>query len=349
MPVSAFLFPVMGGTDSPTIMCAVLIKFFLRKVRHMSTATSLQNTKPTGFKKVLHDIWASRWLQLLILPGLIYFIIFKYIPIYGVQIAFKDYKIRDGITGSAWVGFKHFKTFFTGPYAFKLIRNTLLLNFYNLIFGFPLPILFALLLNEVKSVFFKKFVQTVSYLPHFISLAAVIGMLSMFVAPSTGIVNKIINFFGGESIAFLTEPGWFRTLYVISGIWTGLGWGAIIYIAALAAVELGLYEAAAIDGANRFHLMFHISLPSIMGTVVVMFILRVGSMMSVGSEKVLLMYNELTYETSDVISTFVYRRGLQNNDYSFSTAVEMFNSIVNIIFLWVANSLSRKFTESSLW
>ena len=171
----------------------------------------------------------------------------------------------------------------------------------------------------------------------------------MMVSPGSGIVNKIITMFGAEPIYFMIEPGWFRTLYVISGIWTGLGWGAIIYIAALSAVDQGLYEAAAIDGANRFHLMFHISLPSIMGTVVVMFILRVGSMMSVGSEKVLLMYNELTYETADVISTYVYRRGLEHSEYSFSTAVEMFNSIVNIIFLWVANSLSRKFTESSLW
>ena len=315
----------------------------------ITAATSLQKPKPTGIKKVLHDVWASRWLQLLILPGLIYFIIFKYIPIYGVQIAFKDYTLWEGITGSAWVGLKHFKNFFTGPYAYRVIRNTLLLNFYNLIFGFPLPILFALLLNEVKQVFFKKFVQTVSYLPHFISTAAVIGILVMMVSPGSGIVNKIITMFGAEPIYFMIEPGWFRTLYVISGIWTGLGWGAIIYIAALSAVDQGLYEAAAIDGANRFHLMFHISLPSIMGTVVVMFILRVGSMMSVGSEKVLLMYNELTYETADVISTYVYRRGLEHSEYSFSTAVEMFNSIVNIIFLWVANSLSRKFTESSLW
>ena len=314
----------------------------------MSTA-SYQSKKPTGIKKLLLDIWHTRFLQLLILPGLIYFIIFKYIPIYGVQIAFKDYKLALGITGSPWVGLKHFETFFTGPYAWRLIRNTLLLNFYNLIFSFPLPIIFALLLNEVKPVLFKKFVQTVSYLPHFISLTAIIGMLSMFVSPSIGIVNKAIQAFGFEPIYFMSEPAWFRPLYVLSGIWTGLGWGAIIYIAALAGVDQGLYEAAAIDGANRFQLMWHVSLPSIKGTIVIMFIMRVGAMMSVGSEKVLLMYNELTYETADVISTFVYRRGLQNNEYSFSTAVDVFNSVVNIILLICANTISRKLTESSLW
>ena len=316
----------------------------------MSTSvTPVKREKPTGFKKLLRDIWNSRYLQLLILPGLIYFIIFKYIPIYGVQIAFRDYKLADGITGSRWVGLKHFRTFFTGPYAWRLIRNTLLLNFWSLICEFPLPIIFALLLNEVRPIKFKKFVQTVSYLPHFISLAAIIGMLSMFVSPSIGIVNKAIMALGHEPIYFMSDPNWFRPLYIISGIWTGLGWGAIIYIAALSGVDQGLYEAASIDGANRWRLMWHISLPSIKGTIVVMFILRIGSMMSVGSEKVLLMYNELTYEKADVISTFVYRRGLQKAEYSFSTAVDVFNSIVNIILLITANTLSRKLTESSLW
>lgn len=305
--------------------------------------------RKSRFHRFLLDLWASRYLQLLILPGLVYFIIFKYIPIYGVQIAFRDYKLRDGITGSQWVGLKHFQTFITGPYFWQLVRNTLLLNIYSLAFTFPLPIVFSLLLNEVRPLFFKKFIQTVSYLPHFISLAAIIGMLSMLVSPSIGIVNKIIMALGGESIYFMTEPRWFRTLYVVSGVWTGLGWGAIIYIAALAGVDVQLYEAASIDGANRVHLMWHVSLPAIKNTIVVMFILRVGSMMSVGSEKVLLMYNELTYDTADVISTFVYRRGLQKNEYSFSTAVDMFNSIINILLLVSANWLSSKFTESSLW
>jgi len=305
--------------------------------------------KKSKFQKLLFDLWASRYLQLMILPGLVYFIIFKYMPIYGVQIAFRDYKLRDGIVGSRWVGLKHFETFITGPYFFQLVRNTLLLNFYSLLFTFPLPIIFSLFLNEVRPLVFKKFIQTVSYLPHFISLAAVIGMLSMMVSPSIGIINKIIEALGGESIYFMAEPRWFRTLYVISGIWTGLGWGAIIYIAALAGVDMQLYEAASIDGANRVQLMWHVSLPAIKNTIIVMLILRIGQMMSVGSEKVLLMYNELTFETADVISTFVYRRGLQKNEYSFSTAVDMFNSVINIILLVSANWLSARFTESSLW
>lgn len=305
--------------------------------------------KKSKFQKLLLDLWASRYLQLLILPGLVYFIIFKYMPIYGVQIAFRDYKLRDGIVGSRWVGLKHFETFITGPYFLKLVRNTLLINLYSLLFTFPLPILFALFLNEVRPLMFKKFIQTVSYLPHFISLAAVIGMLSMMVSPSIGIINKIIEALGGQSIYFMTEPRWFRTLYVASGVWTGLGWGAIIYIAALAGVDMQLYEAASIDGANRVQLMWHVSLPAIKNTIIVMLILRIGQMMSVGSEKILLMYNELTFETGDVISTFVYRRGLQKNEYSFSTAVDMFNSVINIIMLVSANWLSARFTESSLW
>ncbi|MGI5898904.1 MAG: ABC transporter permease [Christensenellales bacterium] len=316
------------------------------------TASTNAKTVPrpkSRVSRLLWDIWNTRYLQLMIIPGLIYFIIFKYIPIYGVTIAFKDYKVVRGIAGSPWVGFKHFLTFFNGPYFVRLVRNTLLLNVYSLVFTFPLPVIFALLLNEVRPLIFKKFVQTVSYLPHFISLAAVIGMLVMFVSPGTGIVNKIMTALGGDVIYFMAEPRWFRSLYVISGVWIGLGWSAIIYIAALAGVDVELYEAASIDGATRVKLMWHVSLPSIKNTVVVMLILRIGQMMSLGAEKVLLMYNELTFDTADVISTFVYRRGLQYAEYSFSTAVDVFNSIINIILLVTANSLSRKYADSSLW
>jgi putative aldouronate transport system permease protein len=315
----------------------------------VSTNTKTALRQRGRASRLLLDIWNTRYLQLMIIPFLIYFIIFKYIPIYGVTIAFKDYKVVRGIAGSPWVGLRHFMTFFKGPYFVRLVRNTLLLNVYNLVFTFPLPIIFALLLNEVRPLIFKKFVQTVSYLPHFISLAAVIGMLVMFVSPGTGIVNKIITALGGEAIYFMAEPRWFRPLYVISGVWIGLGWSAIIYIAALAGVDVELYEAASIDGATRVKLMWHVSLPSIKNTVVVMLILRIGQMMSLGAEKVLLMYNELTFDTADVISTFVYRRGLQYAEYSFSTAVDVFNSIINIILLVTANSLSRKYADSSLW
>ena len=315
----------------------------------VTTQPHLPRKKRSRVSKLIFDIWNTRYLQLMILPGMIYFIIFKYIPIYGVVIAFKDYKLIKGISGSSWVGFKHFLTFFNGPYFVRLIRNTLLLNFYSLVLTFPLPVIFALLLNEVRPLIFKKFVQTISYLPHFISLTAVIGMLMMFVSPGTGIINKLIVAIRGEPIYFMAELRWFRPLYVLSGVWTGLGWSAIIYIAALAGVDVELYEAASIDGATRVKLMWHVSLPSIKNTVIVMLILRIGQMMSLGSEKVLLMYNDLLFEVADVISTFVYRRGLQYAEYSFSTAVDVFNSLINILLLITANTLSRKFADSSLW
>lgn len=306
--------------------------------------------RPTGIKRILISLKNSAWLQLLMLPGLIYFIIFKYIPMYGVVIAFKDYRIVDGIFGSEWVGLKHFLAFFNNPYAGRLIRNTLIISAYSLVFTFPLPIIFALLLNELRPLWYKRFVQTVSYLPHFISLTAVIGMIVMFVSPSQGIVNKLLHsLFGVEPIHFLAEAKWFRTLYITSEVWTGLGWSAIIYIAALSGVDMELYEAAAIDGATRVKQMIHVSLPSIKTTIIVLLILRLGGMMSVGSERVLLLYNTLTYETADVISTYVYRRGLTYFEYSFATAVDVFNSVINIMLLVIANALSRKFAESSLW
>ncbi len=306
--------------------------------------------RPTGIKRLLISLKGSAWLQLLMLPGLIYFIIFKYIPMYGVVIAFKDYRIVDGIFGSEWVGLKHFIAFFNNPYAGRLIRNTLIISVYSLVFTFPLPIIFALLLNELRPLWYRRFVQTISYLPHFISLTAVIGMIVMFVSPSQGIINKLLQaVFGIEPIHFLAEAKWFRTLYITSEVWTGLGWSAIIYIAALSGVDMELYEAAAIDGATRVKQMIHVSIPSIKTTIIVLLILRLGGMMSVGSERVLLLYNTLTYETADVISTYVYRRGLTYFEYSFATAVDVFNSVINIILLVVANALSRKFTESSLW
>ena len=231
--------------------------------------------KKKGIQKVLSDFWASRYLQLLILPGLAYYIIFCYIPMYGVIIAFKDYRLVDGIMGSEWVGFQHFIDFFENPWCWQLIRNTFLLNFYNLLFAFPLPIIFALLLNEVRSVRYRKFIQTVSYLPHFISTVAICGMVVMFLSPSIGIVNRVITALGGEAIYFMIEPRWFRTIYIASDLWTDLGWGAIIYIAALSNVEQQLYEAAYIDGANRIQMMWRISLPSIKNTIVVLLILRI--------------------------------------------------------------------------
>ncbi len=268
---------------------------------------------------------------------------------YGVLMAFKDYRINLGVWGSPWAGFKYFIKFFNTPDCFTLISNTIILNVYNLVFYFPIPIVFALLLNEVHPLFYKKLIQTVSYLPHFVSLPAVIGIMVMMLSPTDGIVNRILISSGLEKIFFMAEPGWFRPLYIISEVWTGIGWGAIIYIASLSNVNPELYESAALDGATRVKMVWHISLPCIMPTVVIMFLLQAGKIMSVGTERVLLMQTPYNMETSDVISTYVYRMGLEQAQYSLATAVGMFNSIVNILILTFANKMAKKLTATSLW
>ena len=277
-----------------------------------------------------------------------YYVIFHYAPMYGIIMAFKDFSVAKGISGSDWVGLEHFKNFFNDIYAWRIIRNTLLLSLYHLVFGFPFPIILALLLNEVRSKFFKKTVQSITYLPHFISVVVICGMVVEFTSHS-GLINDIIAMFGGERTSFLLDQKYFRTIYTITGIWQNLGWDSIIYLAALTAVDPELYEAASIDGAGRFKQFLHVTLPSILPTIIVLLILNMGKFMSQGSEKVILLYNENTYETADVISSFVYRRGLINADYSFSTAVGLFNSLVNLLLVVSTNTLSKKFSESSLW
>lgn len=277
-----------------------------------------------------------------------YYAIFHYAPMYGITMAFKDFSVAKGIGGSDWVGLEHFVNFFNDIYAWRIIRNTLLLSLYHLIFGFPFPIILALLLNEVRNRFFKKTVQSITYLPHFISVVVICGMVVEFTSHS-GLINDLISMFGGERTSFLLDQKYFRTIYTITGIWQNLGWDSIIYLAALTAVDPELYEAASIDGAGRFKQFLHVTLPSILPTIVVLLILNMGKFMSQGSEKVILLYNENTYETADVISSFVYRRGLINADYSFSTAVGLFNSVVNLILVMSTNALSRKFSQSSLW
>jgi putative aldouronate transport system permease protein len=302
-----------------------------------------------GMSSLLRRLKKTKALQFMLIPGLVYYIIFHYAPIYGLVIAFKDFNIRLGILGSDWIGLDNFKRFFDYVYFFRLVKNTFLLNLYNLLWGFPLPIILALFLNEVRSLLFKKFVQTVSYLPHFISTVAIVGMLYMVLSPSTGIVNRIIVAFGGESVYFVANKAWFRTLYIGSGIWQGVGWGAIIYLAALSGVSEEMHEAALIDGASRVQRIFYISLPSILPTIVIMLILNIGSMMSSSTEKVLLLYQPNTYEVSDVLGTYVYRMGLGQADYGFGTAAGLFNSVINLILLIFANTVSKKLTEKSLW
>lgn len=297
---------------------------------------------------LVKDFKKNKLIYLMALPVLAYYIIFHYGPMYGVIIAFKNFSPGRGILGSSWVGFQWFKDFFSSYYFGRLLRNTVLINVLNLIFSFPAPIILALLLNELRHERFKKTVQTVSYLPHFISLVVICGMIHDFTARD-GIINDIVEWFGGERKTMLLEPGLFRPIYIISGIWQNVGWDSIIYLAALSGIDQELYEAAVIDGANRWKQTLHITLPGILPTIVILLIMRIGAMMNVGHEKIILLYNSNIYETADVISTFVYRKGLSQANYSYSAAVGLFNSIVNFVLIILANWFSRKATEISLW
>jgi len=282
------------------------------------------------------------------LPVVIYFVVFKYVPLYGLQIAFKDFKTGRGIWGSEWVGLKHFTDFFGNIYFWRLISNTLRISLLGLILGFPAPIIFALLLNEVRHKFFKKTIQTLTYLPHFISTVVICGILVTF-SSSDGLFNTIIAFLGGTRSDLLMKSSAFLPIYIGSNVWAGFGWGSILYLSALSNVDQEQYEASYIDGASRFQRMRFITLPGIMPTIVIQFILRVGYLMSVGSEKILLLYSPITYDVSDVISTYVYRKGLINQDFAYSTAVGIFNSVINIILLVTANKLCKHVNETSLW
>jgi len=288
-------------------------------------------------------------LILMCLPALTIVIVFSYFPMYGVQIAFRDYKTAFGIWGSPWVGLKHVRFFLTNPFAMRTVRNTFLLGIYSFAWGFPAPILLALLFNEIYREKFKKLVQTITYLPYFISTVVIVGMLRNFAMVDGGLFNDIIMFFGGEPINFFGKPEWFRTLYVSSGIWKGVGWGTIIYLAALSGVSLELYDAAAIDGANRIQRIKNIAIPAIIPTICILMILNIGGILGSDFEKVMLMYNESTYSTADVIATYVYREGIESARFSYSAAVGLMTSVVSFVFVFCANFISRKVSEVSLW
>jgi len=268
---------------------------------------------------------------------------------YGVLIAFKNYKPGKGLFAGDWVGFKWFVSFFKSFYFPRLIRNTFLLSFYGLLWGFPVPIIFALALNEVKNGAFKRTVQTISYLPHFISVVVVVGMMFNFLSPTSGIINNFIKSMGKEPISFLNDARWFRTLYISSSIWQSFGWDSIVYLAAIAGIDPQLYEASKIDGCNRIQQVLYVTIPGILPTIIILLILRCGNLLSVGYEKIILMYNPATYEVADVISTYVYRRGIIGAEYSFSAAVGLFNSVVNFIFLFIVNRISKLIADISLW
>ena len=316
----------------------------------MSNANVLNSSTATWLRTTWKTLKKQRQLQYLVLPGLLYFVIFHYLPIYGLAIAFKDFNGKLGILGSPGVGFKHFISFFNYPYFFRIVKNTFLLSAYDLLFAFPAPIILALLLNEVKNVPYRRAVQTISFLPHFLSVVAVIGIFHLLLSPITGYVNVILrDVFHQQPIYFMANSAWFRPVFIVSGIWQDVGWGAIIYLAAISGIDEEMYEAAVIDGASRIRRIWHITLPSIRPTIAILLILRVGRLLSVSFEKVLLMYSPVIYDVSDVISTFLFRRGLLDGDYSFGAAVGLFNSIVNVVLLLLANAISKRVADESVF
>ncbi len=306
-------------------------------------------------KRVAHQgslrtrVWSARELYLMLLLPIAWYILMHYIPLTGAQIAFRKYMPSKGFFGSAWVGLKHFNRFFNSFYFSRVLTNTLTINAMMLAICFPLPILFALVLNEMQHMGLKKTVQNVTYIPHFLSAVVIVSILQMLFNPSNGVFNMILKAMGRPTANVFIEPGSFKLLYVLSDLWQHMGWDAILYVAALAGIDSALYEAATIDGASRWRKMISISLPSIAPTIIIMLLLRCGQIMSIGYEKILLMQNSLNMSASDVISTYVYRSGILDSDFSFSTAVGLFNSVCNFVLLFAANTIARKLGDTSLW
>lgn len=316
----------------------------------MRTVAVKKNRLPDSPKSsLIKRFRKSAFLIVLFFPALIYYILFKYVPMWGVSIAFYKYSIYKGFAGSKFVGLQHFKVFFNSPDWWQYTKNTFALGIQSCLISFPLTILFALLLNEVRGVRFKKITQTVSYLPHFLSTVVVVSLMQSLCDPTTGAINQIISALGGSPIYFFTEGKWFRPLYEISAVWQGLGWGTIIYLAAISAVDPGLYEAARLDGAGRWRQMWSITLPSILPTVSTMFIMKIGNIMGDSMEKVLLMQHPVTYQYSQTISTYTYNVGMTQNKFDYSTAINLFSNMINLVFLFGANWISKKLTDNSIF
>lgn len=298
--------------------------------------------------RVKNELWQNRYLYILAIPVIVYYVLFCYLPMFGLVIAFKQYELGKGIMESQWVGLKYFREFFGGLYFGRLLRNTLVISLYSILFGFPAPIIFALLMNELRRRYFKRTVQTITYLPHFISMVVICGMIVDFLS-TNGVLTQVFSLFGGGKINYVGNPKYFRVIYIISEIWQDVGWGSIIYLAALTSIDQQLYEAAVIDGAGRWKQTLHITLPGILPTIMIMLIMRMGQVLSVGYEKIILLYGPGTYEVADVISSYVYRMGIGNSRYSYSSAVGLFQSVVNVILLVAANAASRRMTGTSLF
>jgi len=304
----------------------------------------IQVRKASKLKKIL----SNYQLYLFLLPALVYFIVFHYVPMYGILIAFKDFVATKGIMGSPWVGFKHFERFFDSYQFWILIKNTLGLSVIQLIVGFPLPIFLALMMNQIRSDKYKRFVQTVVYAPHFISVVVLAGMIYVFFS-NNGLINNLILIFGGDPISFMAKPDWFKPLYIASGVWQETGWAAIIYLAALAGVSPELHEAAVMDGANKWQRIFHVDIPAIMPTAVILLILNVGNIMNIGFEKAYLLQTPMNQPAAEIIPTYVYKMGLQQAQYSFAAAVGLFNSVINLVLLVLVNKFAKKLSGTGLW
>ncbi|WP_298299272.1 sugar ABC transporter permease [uncultured Litoreibacter sp.] len=298
----------------------------------------------------LFDHFRREWqIYAMLLPTIIWFIVFLYKPMYGLQIAFKDYSIFRGVAASPWVGWEHFQTLFSNDQFIRAVKNTVTISFYNLLFGFPAPIILALMFNEILHATYKRTAQTIVYLPHFISSVIIAGIVITAFSPTVGVINTVLEWLGFDSIYFLTQPEWFRPIFVGTGIWQEAGFGSIVFLAAIAGVNPSLYESAVVDGANRWQMMWKITIPSILPTILIMLIIRIGNVMEVSFELVILLYQPATYETADVVNTWVYRQGLQSGQYDLAAAAGLFNAVVAFVLVMTANTLSRRFSRTSLW
>ncbi len=298
----------------------------------------------------LVDHFRAEWqIYVMLAPMIIWFIVFLYKPMYGLQIAFRDYSVFRGIAASPWVGLEHFETLFSNSQFLRAVKNTVYISALSLIFGFPVPILLALMFNEILNEFYKRTAQTIVYLPHFISTVIIAGIVITAFSPSAGIVNTVLGWFGIDSIYFLIKPEWFRPIFIGSGIWQEAGFSSIVFLAAIAGVNPSLYESAVVDGASRWQMMWRITIPSIMPTIIIMLIIRIGNLMEVGFELIILLYQPATYQTADVINTFIYRQGLQSGQYDLAAAAGFFNAVVAFILVMIANTLSKRYSRTSLW
>jgi putative aldouronate transport system permease protein len=315
----------------------------------MQTQVKFSSKKKVKKKSIFYDYWKYKYLTILFLPAVIYYAVFHYGPLYGIQIAFKDYIFVKGIWGSKWVGLEHFKDLWTLGSFWEVFRNTIIISFYKFVIGFPAPILFAILLNEIRLIKFKKFVQTVSYLPHFLSWVILGGLFIQFLSPSSGPINLLLQYIGIKPIYFMANPSWFRTVLVSTSVWKGIGWGSIIYLAALSGINPELYEAATIDGANRFHKIKYITLPELTPVITIMLIFALGGLINDDFDQVFNLYNDAVLSKGDVISTYAYRAGLVKMQYSFSTAVGLFKNIISFVLVIVTNSIAKKINDYGIW